>query len=217
MCFNQRCDISTLNDGPLKLVDMFTYLRSIISSTKNYINMWLTKAWTAINRLLVIWKSDLSDKIKCSDRINTAIWMHYMNAKCMEKKLDDNYIRMLLVVLNKSWGRHPTKQQLYSHQPPITKSIQIRWTRHIGHCWRSKDELISDVLLWTPSCGWASAGQRARTYIQQLCADTGCSLEDLPEAIDDRDGWQERVREICAGSMTWWWLPNSALKLYNWK
>ena len=41
--------------------------------------------------------------------------------------------------------------------------------------------------------------------MQQLCADTGCSLEDLPVAMDDKDGWQEKVREIRAGSMTWWW------------
>ena len=40
----------------------------------------------------------------------------------------------------------------------------------------------------------------ARTYKQQLCADTGYILEDLPGAMDDRDGWRERVREICAGS-----------------
>ena len=45
----------------------------------------------------------------------------------------------------------------------------------------------------------------ARTYIQQLCADTGCSLEDLPEAMDDRERWQERVREIRADGTTWWW------------
>ena len=72
-------------------------------------------------------------------------------------------------------------------------------------CWRSKDELISDILLWTPSHGWAKVGRPAITYMQQLCANTGCSLEDLPGAMDDIDGWQERVREIRAGSVTWWW------------
>ena len=60
-CFNQRGDIFT---SPLKLVDKFTYLGSSVSSTENDINTRLAKAWTAINRLLVIWKSDLTDKIK---------------------------------------------------------------------------------------------------------------------------------------------------------
>ena len=61
MCFNQKGDMSTLNGASLKLVDKFTYPGSSISSTENDINMRLAKAWTAINRLSVIWKSDLSD------------------------------------------------------------------------------------------------------------------------------------------------------------
>ena len=65
MCFNQRGDISTLKGGSLKLVDKFTYLGSSASSTEKDINTRLAKAWTAINRLLVVWKSDLTDKIKC--------------------------------------------------------------------------------------------------------------------------------------------------------
>ena len=108
-------------------------------------------------------------------------------------------------VLNKSWRQHPTKHQLYSHLPPITKTIQVRRTRHAGRCWRSRDELISDVLLWTPTYGWEKAGRPARTYIQQLCEDTGCSSEDLPEAMNDREKWRERVRDIRASGTTWWW------------
>ena len=125
--------------------------------------------------------------------------------KRLEKKLDGNYTRMLQVILNKSWRQHPTRHQLYSHLPPITKTIQVIWTRHAGHCWRNRDELISDVLLWTPTYGRAKAEWPARTYIQQLCEDMGCSLEDLPEAMNDREKWRERVRDICAGSTTWWW------------
>ena len=126
--------------------------------------------------------------------------------KWMEKNLGGNYTRMLRAILNKSWRQHPTKQQLYSHLPPITKTIKIRWTRHARHCWKSKDELISDVLLWTPSHGWAKAEWPVRTYIQPLCVDTGYSPENLLEAMDDREGWRERVRDICADGATWrWW------------
>ena len=99
------------------------------------------------------------------------------------KKLHGNYTRMLRAILNKSWRQHLTRHQLYGHLPPITKTIQVRRARHTGHCWRSKDELISDVLLWTPAYSQAKAGRPARTYIQQLCEDTGCSPEDLPKAI----------------------------------
>ena len=99
---------------------------------------------------------------------------------------------MLRAILNKSWWQHLTRHQLYGHLPPITKIIQVRRTRHAGHCWRSGDELISDVLLWTPTYGRAKAGRPARTYIQQLCEDTGCGPEDLPEAMNDRKKWREK-------------------------
>ena len=88
------------------------------------------------------------------------------------------------------------------HLPPITKTIQVRRTRHAGHCWRSRDELISDILLWTPTHGRAKAGRPTRTYIQQLCDDTGCCPEDLPEAMNDREKWRERVRDIRVTSTT---------------
>ena len=123
----------------------------------------------------------------------------------MEKKLDGNYSRMLWAILNKSWKQHPTKQQLYGHLLPIRKTIQVRWTRHVGHCWRSKDKLISDILLWNPSHRQAKAGWPARTYIQQLCTDRGCSLEDQPKVMDDREGWRERVRDIYDDGAIWWW------------
>ena len=80
----------------------------------------------------------------------------------------------------------------------------------IRHCWRSKDELISDVLLWTPSHGCASVGWPARTYLQQLCTDTGCSLEDLPVVMDERQ--MARVREIRVSSTRWYMHIHGHLK-----
>ena len=112
---------------------------------------------------------------------------------------------MLRAILNKSWQQHPTRRQLYSHLPPVTKTIQARRTRHAGHCWRSRDEIVCNVLLWTPAYGQSKAGRPARTYIQQLCDDTGCNPEDLPEAMNDKETWRERVRDIRASRTTWWW------------
>ena len=136
MSFNQRSDISTLNGSSLKLVDKFTYLGSSVSSTETDINMRLAKAGTAIDRLSVIWKSDLTDKMKRSFFQATAMsillygYTTWTLTKHMEKKLDANNTRMLQAILNKSWWQHPTKQQLYGHLPPIMKTIQVRWTRH---------------------------------------------------------------------------------------
>ena len=125
--------------------------------------------------------------------------------KRLEMKLDGNYTRMLWAILNRSWQQHPTRRQLNSHLPPITKTIQARRTRHAGHCWRSKDEIVSDVLLWTPAYGPSKAGRPARTFIQQLCDDTGCKPEDLPKAMNDRETWRERVKDIRASRTSWWW------------
>ena len=212
MCYNQTGDITTLDGIPLKLVDKFTYLGRSVSSTEKDIDTRLTKAWTAIDRLSIIWKSDLTDKMKPSFFQVAVVWIllygctTWTLTKRMEKKLDGNYTRMLRAILNKSWRQYPTRHQLYGHRPPITKTIQFRRTRHAGHCWRSRGELISDVLLWTPTYDRAKAGRPARTYIQQLCEDTGCAPEDLPEAVNDREKWQERVRDICTCGMTWWYI-----------
>ena len=128
-----------------------------------------------IDRLSVIWKSDLSDKIKRiffpnRSRVHTTMdaplgrWL-----SVWRKKTRSNWTRMLRAMLNESWKQHPTKQQLYGHWPPISKIIHIRRIKHVGHWWRSKSKLIRDVLLWNFSHGWASIGRLARTYLQQLC------------------------------------------------
>ena len=193
-------DISTLDGTSLKLVDKFNYLGSSVSSTEKDIDTRLIKAWTAIDRLSIIWKSDLTDKMNRSffQAAVVSILLYgcttWTLTKRLEKKLDGNYPRMLRAMLNKSWRQHPTRHQLYGHLPPITKTIQVRRTRHAEHCWRSKDELISHVLLYVQ----AKVGRPARTYIQQLCEDTRSSPEDLPEAMNDREKWRERVRDIRA-------------------
>ena len=66
MYYNQTGDITTTDGTPLKLVDKFTYLGSSVSSTENDIDTRLTKAWTANDRLSIIRKSDLTDKMKRS-------------------------------------------------------------------------------------------------------------------------------------------------------
>ena len=136
--------------------------------------------------------------------VSIAIWML---TKRMGKNLGVNYTRILQATWNKSWRQHPTKQQLYHHLPPIAKIIQVRRTRHAWHCRRSKGEIISDILLWTPSYGRAKVGRPAITYIQQLCVNPGYSLQGLPGAMDVRNGWRGWDWEIRAGSAWWWgWL-----------
>ena len=212
MCYNQTGDISTLEGAPLKLVDKFTYLGSIVESTEKDIETRLTKAWTAINRLSIIWKSDLTDKMKRSffQAAVTSILLYgcttWTLTKRLEKKLDGNYTRMLRAILNKCWRQHPTRHQLYGHLPPITKTIQVRRTRHAGHYWRSRDELIRDVLLWIPTHGRAKQDDQQehtfssyvriryvvlKTYLGRWTirrsGERGSGISVLPARHDDED------------------------------
>ena len=116
----------------------------------------------------------------------------------MEKKLDGNYTRMLRAILNKSLKQHPTKHQLYGHLPPITKMIKARRTRHAGHCWRSRDELISDVLVWTPHMAEQKQDEQLETTYS-----SSVRIRDL--ALRTCLGWWmigRRVRDIRAGSFS---------------
>ena len=123
--------------------------------------------------------------------------------KHLEQRLDGNCTRMLRVVLNKSWKQHPTKEFLYGDLTPVSQTIRERRARFAGHCWRGKEELVRDVLLWTPKHGYANQGHPQKTYIQQLSEDCNCLPEDLPNMMDKRDDWRVRVKNIRASSTPW--------------
>ena len=108
MCFNQRGDISTLNSGSLKLEDMFTYLRSSVSSTENDIKTRLAKSWTANDRLSVIWKSDLPDKKRIFFHSAVmSILLYGCTTWTLTKRIGKKVWRqMLRAILNKSWKQH---------------------------------------------------------------------------------------------------------------
>ena len=204
MCFNQTGVISTLDGTSLKLVDKFPYLGSSISLTEKVIDTLLPKAWTAIDKLSIIWKSDLIDKIKRSffQAAVVSILLYgcttWTLTKRLEKTFDGNYTRMLRAILNKSWRQYPTRHQLYGHQPPITKTIQVRRTRNAGPCWRSKDELISDVLLWTPTYGRAKQeDQLEPTYSSYV------RIRDVTLKTCQSDDWEGEVAREGQGYSCW--------------
>ena len=198
----------TLYGRSLKLVNKFTYLGSSVSSTETDIDTRLAKAWTAINSLSVIWKSELTYKMKHSF-FQAAVVSILLNGcttwtltKRMEKKLDGNYTRMLQAILHKSWRQHSTKHQLYGHLPPITKTIKVRRTWHAGHCWRSRDELIGDVL--PDPFTWPSKSKAISSHLHTAAL---WGYRGPAGTMNDREGCEERVRNICADDTTrWWWV-----------
>ena len=95
------------------------YLGSSVSSTESDINMRLVKSWTPIDRLSIIWKSDLSDKIKqflpSNGCVNSTIWMHHRDA-------DETYIEKARQELHKNATSYIEQiQKLPSHEATVVR------------------------------------------------------------------------------------------------
>ena len=111
----------------------------------------------------------------------------------LSQKIDGAYTKMLRVVKNVTWQQHVPNKVLYGELPSITTTIQERRLRFCGHCYRSKDEVVHQLILWEPKHGNRSVGGQQRTYVDQLESDTGINRENLANAMEDREEWRKRV------------------------
>ena len=194
--FNQRGEISTLKGGPLKLVDKFTYFGSSVSSTEKVINKQLVNSWTAIDKLLVIWKSDLTDKTKRSffQAAVVSVLLYgcttWTLAKRMVKKLDGNYIRMLWAVLKNPGGNTPQNISSTATYYPSRKQS----TLDEPDMRDNQDLFISNVLLWNLSHRLAKAEDQQEPFynisapIQDVAWRT-CLERWTIETSDERVSW----------------------------
>lgn len=203
MMYNQPDgQLVTLNGGDLKQVKDFQYLGSRISSCETDINIRIGKAWAALSKMNVIWKSNMNRQLKISlfrSTVETVLMYGsstWTLTKTLKQKIDGVYTRMLRSILNINWKSHTTNKELYGDLPRVSQTIQERRLQFSGHCMRSKSEVISDVLLWEPSHGKRSRGRPAKTYIDQLVEDTGLEREDLQKAMEDRTTWKGVIRSV---------------------
>ena len=100
------------------------------------------------------------------------------------------YAQMLRVVKNVTSGKRITNEVLYTGLPRISTTIRERRNRFRGHCWRSKNEVVSDLVLWEPKHGERSIGGQAGAFVDLLEADTAVPRDCLPAAMDD--SWLEK-------------------------
>ena len=168
------------------------------------------------DRPLTYWDwSEYNKKVaKIIKRVKDYSYKETLEKLGLTTLLDGNYTRMLRAILNKSWRQHPTRHQLYDHLPPITKTIQVRRTRHAGHWWRSRDELIRDVLLWTPHMAMQkqddqhehtfSSYVRIRDVVLKTClgrwtigrsGERGSGISVLPARHDDDDDFTRKKND----------------------
>ena len=206
MPFQQEGSMKTLKGETVKQVYSFVYLGSEIANTENDVNIRIGKAWTALNKMKPIWESHLQEDLKRRFfRATVESVLLYGSAtwtltKHLERRLNGTYTRMLRAALNISWKQHPTKKRLYGKLHDVTVSIRQQRLRFAGHCLRHKEELAGDLLLWQPSHGHTSIGRPKSNYVDQLCADTGLHIEDLPAAMMERKEWRKRVMDVRASS-----------------
>ena len=140
-------------------------------------NNWrkrISKAWCALDRLQIIWKSALPEQInKGFFRAVVESVLFYGSSawtltKTLENKLNETYTRMLRAILNIHWSTYPSKERLYGNLVQITSVIKERRTKFADDSYRSKDIVVSDLILWTPKHNKVKVGPPSKTYTNQL-------------------------------------------------
>ena len=114
----------------------------------------------------------------------------------LQKQLDYCFTRLLRADLNISLRDHISNKALNGDLPPISTSLQIRRLRFIAHCWRNKNETVSQLLLWDPKRGSRSRERPATIFIDQLESDTGLSRQDLTSVMANRREWDRLIKSL---------------------
>ncbi len=90
-----------------------------------------------------------------------------------------------------------TNEELYGNLPPVTLKIRQRRLRLAGHCWRHKEEIARDLVLWEPLDGKRKRGRQRRTYVDNLLDDTGLdNTKELCALMEDRTVWWKSVAHV---------------------
>ena len=161
----------------------------------SHLRINLAKMLTVIDWLSIIQKSDQPDKIKLDffQAVTVSVLLYWRTTWTLTKR-----IKKTRWQLHKNTTRCSEKiPEATPHKPaailPFTSHLtnhpflswELRRTRHGRQWWKRKGEFISDVLLWIRKHGGSS--WPTSKSLHQLCAETRCSLEDLPRTITHKD------------------------------
>ena len=197
MKFNQdHVQLKTQDDSQLEIVDDFKYLGSWVKSSEQDVKVRKAMAWKACNKLSKIWQSRLSRNVKIRLFQTTVESVLLYGAETwtvtskLGKVLDGCYTRLLRTALNISWKSHTTNQELYGQLPRITTTIQRRRLQFAGHCKRSSNQPVADLILWQPTQGKRKAGRPSTTYVDVLCSDTQLRPNEMQNCMTERPQWR---------------------------
>lgn len=192
---NNDDQLFSLNNVPINRVNDFKYLGSFISDSEKDFKVRKALAWKACNKLNRIWQSNLPVNLKLQtfQTLVQPILLYgsetWTMTKVMEKSLDGHYTNLLKRVQNLNWRNHPNLAEIYNGLPRISSVLTSRRMRFAGHCFRAKEEIISDLLLWSPT---GQVRSRKLTFIETLKRETGLELNEIKTAMLDRGVWKER-------------------------
>ena len=124
--------------------------------------------------------------------------------------------RLLMRAQNISWREHKTKAEVFDGIPQISSILAQRRARFASHCYRSKDQIISDVICMRfPR---TSRGRRPFNYIDSIERDINQDINDLPNLMADRVSWKSIVNSFSDAAAWWWWCHgNRTVKLILWR
>ena len=198
MTFNcpSKIDIKTSDGSILEEVDDFTYLGSLVSSSRADIAKRIGLAWAAHNKMSRIWRSTLSRKTKTQMFRSTveSVFLYGSAAwtltETLAKRIDGCFTRLLRSALGFTWRDHVNNKELYAEVPKATDTIKQKRLKLAGHCYRHPEEAESNLVLWTPNHGKRGRGRPARTFVQQLRDDTGLQEREMASLMLSRDQWK---------------------------
>ena len=122
--------LTAQNGCDLKQVKDFNYLDSKVISSENDIQMRIGSAWSTLNKLTPIWRSNLDVSIKREffkttvESVLTYSLQAWTLTRSLESKLNGAYTRILRAALNVHWSQRVTNKKLYNDLPKITETIR---------------------------------------------------------------------------------------------
>jgi hypothetical protein len=191
-----KIDVRTKDGTSLEVVEDFKYLGAWMQSSEKDIKTRKAQAWQACNKLNKIWKSNLSRVLKIKLFLATveSVLLYGCETWTMttstQRSLDGCYTRLLRSALDVSWKDYIPNTALYGNLPQVTTKIRERRLKFAGHCRRTKDQVVSDLVLWKPTQGIRKPGRPIKTYTNLLCDDTNLKCEDIDSCMQDRRIWR---------------------------
>ena len=193
-------NVHTLDGTKLENISDFKYLGSSIPDSFHDFKCRKGQAWSACNKLEKIWKSklDRTTKIQFFRACVESILLYGAETWTITRKFEDRingcYTQLLRRVLNISWRDHIPNSEVYGDIPPLSETIKTRRLQFAGHCLRTTDQPISQLLFWSPPGGHFNRGRKRLSYPDTISKDMGLDMLEVQQIMRDKASWRNFVK-----------------------